>query len=90
MIEQNIQLTQKIWRQLNLSWVLFFTVMGFTNLFVLYNFNTDVWVNFKLFGTLGLTVLFIIAQGIYMAKHQKPATTSANEPALEEKHRGSP
>lgn len=70
-MEQNIQLEDKIWLQLNLSWVVFFFCMGIANIYVVYHFDTDTWVNFKLFGTLGLTIVFIIIQGFYMARHQK-------------------
>lgn len=67
--EKTIQLNSKIWTQLNLSWSIFFGLMGCANLYVIYNFDTDTWVNFKLFGTLGLTLLFVIVQAIYMARH---------------------
>ena len=76
MIEQNIQLPQKVWNQLNISWVIFFLAMGALNLYVVYHYDTDTWVNFKLFGSLGLTLVFIIAQGIYMSRHQKPETNT--------------
>ncbi len=69
LLEQNIELPIKIWHQLNLSWALFFAAMGIANLYVVYHFDTDTWVNFKLFGTLGLTLVFIVLQGFYMAKH---------------------
>jgi intracellular septation protein len=71
LMQNHIALSQKIWQRLNRSWVLFFAVMGLINLYVIYNFNTDVWVNFKLFGMLGLTLLFVILQSIYLAKHAK-------------------
>jgi intracellular septation protein len=67
--ENSIQLPGRIWRQLNFTWGTFFVSLGILNLYVVYNFDTDVWVNFKLFGTLGLTLLFILMQSIYMAKH---------------------
>jgi intracellular septation protein len=67
--EKAIELPVKNWRLLNLSWCLFFLFMGALNLYVVYNFATSVWVNFKLFGTLALTVIFVIAQSIYMTKH---------------------
>jgi intracellular septation protein len=70
-MEKNIQLHDKIWLQLNFSWVVFFLFMGSANLYMLYSFDTNTWVNFKLFGALGLTLLFIILQGLYMARHQK-------------------
>ncbi len=72
MLEQNIGLPNRIWQQLNLSWILFFTALGFLNLYIIYHFDTDTWVNFKLFGTLGLTFVFVILQGLYMAKHHQP------------------
>ncbi len=71
MIEHQIELPKKIWCHLNLSWALFFSMMGAINLYVIYHFNTDTWVNFKLFGTLGLTLLFVVIQGLYMAKYHK-------------------
>jgi len=69
--ESTIKLPTKVWRQLNLTWGLFFCAMGIANLYVVYNFDTDVWVNFKLFGTLGLTLVFIVCQSWYMAKHSQ-------------------
>lgn len=68
LIGSNLQLPDKIWYQLNISWCLFFTSMGFANLYVIYNFDTDTWVNFKLFGTIGLTLLFVLAQGVFLSK----------------------
>lgn len=65
----SIEMKKAIWKKLNLSWGIFFLIMGCLNLYVVYHFDTDTWVNFKLFGTLGLTLLFVLGQGIYMAKH---------------------
>jgi intracellular septation protein len=65
-----------VWQQLNISWAIFFVLLGCANLYVVYNFDTNIWVNFKLFGTMGLTILFIIAQGIYISRHQKPVLES--------------
>jgi intracellular septation protein len=69
LMESNIALPHALWRQLNLAWVIFFSVMGAINLFVIYNFSTNTWVNFKLFGMLGLTFLFAIIQAVYLARH---------------------
>ncbi|MDR1057355.1 MAG: septation protein A [Coxiellaceae bacterium] len=66
-----ITLPKNVWKQLNLSWVIFFVLMGGINLYVAYYFNTDIWVNFKLFGALGGTVIFGILQSLYMAKYLK-------------------
>lgn len=68
--EHNVSLDRGRWQKLNFSWVLFFTLMGFTNLYVVHYFDTDTWVNFKLFGTLGLTFIFILLQAVYIARHQ--------------------
>ena len=69
MLEQGIQLPPSKWSKLNLSWVIFFTSMGFLNLYVVYHFDTNVWVNFKLFGSLILTFLFVLGQGVYLMKY---------------------
>lgn len=58
-----------VWKKLNYAWAGFFTSMGFVNLYVIYNFSDEFWVNFKLFGMLGMTFVFVIAQGIFMAKY---------------------
>jgi intracellular septation protein len=63
-----IQLPPAIWSRINLAWVVFFAGMGALNLWVAYTFSTDVWVNFKLFGTMGLTIAFVIAQALYMSR----------------------
>lgn len=69
MLQNSVEIPEKKWGILNLSWVLFFLVMGALNLFVVYNFSTEIWVNFKLFGSLGLTFLFVIGQGFYLMKY---------------------
>lgn len=71
MAGNNLVLPAAIWTRLNLGWVAFFVTLGLANLFVAYNFDTDTWVNFKLFGLMGLTLAFVIAQGIYLAPHVK-------------------
>jgi intracellular septation protein len=65
----NISLPSFAWKNLNIAWVVFFIAMGALNLFVAYTFSEEAWVNFKLFGMLGLTVIFIIIQGIYLSRH---------------------
>lgn len=72
LLQDKIELPTKIWQRLNLSWVFFFTSLGALNIYVLYHFDTNVWVNFKLFGTLALSAIFVILQGLYMVKHGKP------------------
>ncbi|MGV6826369.1 MAG: septation protein A [bacterium] len=72
MMGHAIELPAQIWRNLNHAWALFFIFSGALNLYVAYNFAEDIWVNFKLFGMLGLTLVFIIAQGAYLARYIQP------------------
>lgn len=69
--ESNIELPRHVWLRLNVSWVLFFMAMGCANLYVAYHFSLDYWVNFKLFGIIGLTLVFIVIQAVYMSLHLK-------------------
>ncbi|MEE9452406.1 MAG: septation protein A [Gammaproteobacteria bacterium] len=69
MMEKSIDLSPSIWNRLNISWVFFFILMGSANLYVAYHFDTNAWVNFKLFGVLGLTIIFIILQALYLSRH---------------------
>jgi intracellular septation protein len=71
LLAKNITLPESMWQRLNVYWGLFFAFLGALNLYIVYHFNTDVWVNFKLFGMLGLTILFVILQSIYLAHHVK-------------------
>ncbi len=69
MLSGQIQLPAPVWSRLNWSWTGFFAFMGAANLFVAYNFSTDLWVNFKLFGGVGLMLLFVIAQAVFLSRH---------------------
>ncbi len=69
MMEKQITLPPVIWRKLLLSWVGFFVVMGVLNLYVAFSFSTDDWVNFKLFGGMGLMFAFIIVQAFMLGKY---------------------
>ena len=69
MLGEQIQLPDPAWSKLNFSWIAFFTCMGLLNLYVAFNFSTDTWVNFKLFGGMGLMLVFVIAQGLFLAKY---------------------
>lgn len=69
MLEAQITLPETVWERLNWSWSGFFAFMGAANLFAAYSFSTDGWVNFKLFGAMGLMLLFVLLQGLMLAKH---------------------
>jgi intracellular septation protein len=69
MLSQQVQLPDPVWSRLNWSWIGFFAFMGALNLYVAYNYSTDLWVNFKLFGGMGLMLLFVVAQAAFLAKY---------------------
>ncbi|MCR4301225.1 MAG: septation protein A [Sulfuricaulis sp.] len=77
MMSSQIALPAMVWRRLNLSWGIFFTVLGAINLYVAFYYGLgrdaatrqEIWVNFKVFGLLGITMLFVVAQAFFMAKH---------------------
>lgn len=69
MMEKQITLPDAVWRRLLQSWVAFFAVMGVLNIFVAFNFPTDTWVNFKLFGGMGLMLVFVVLQALMLSKH---------------------
>ena len=66
-----LKLPATVWQRLNLAWIAFFAVMGVLNLWVAYTFSTDAWVNFKLFGALGLMLAFTVAQGLYLSRYME-------------------
>lgn len=68
-LEPNIALPDKIWQKLNVAWSVFFIFIGILNLYVAYYFSTNSWVNFKLFGCLGLIIVFVCVQALYLTKH---------------------
>ncbi len=76
MIGEQMQLPDAVWKRLGLAWVVFFAAMGVINLWVAYNFSTSTWVNFKLFGGIGLMLLFTLGQGLYISRHL-PADSQA-------------
>lgn len=69
MMDSQIGLPDLVWQRLNMAWAVFFIAMGLINLFVMFQFDTDIWVSFKLYGLLGLTLLFVLAQGFYLSRH---------------------
>ncbi|MCY4177787.1 MAG: septation protein A [Endozoicomonadaceae bacterium] len=71
MLEHAITMPDSVWKSLNFSWAIFFLALGTANLYVAFNFERY-WVDFKVFGSLGLTLLFIIVQMIFIAKHIQP------------------
>jgi len=79
MMDHAIELPKHAWTRLNLAWIMFFLSMGIINLYVAYNYSEETWVNFKLFGLMGLTLAFVIIQGFYMARFISGEPESSKE-----------
>ena len=87
MMGEHIELPEKVWSTLNLSWVTFFFISGAANLYVAFYYNVgapadarmDTWVNFKLFGLMGLTIGFVILQALYLSRHISEDDLKAND-----------
>jgi Intracellular septation protein A len=75
MMGANLELPMHIWKRLNLSWASFFIGVGFLNLYVMNNFSTDDWVNFKTFVVPGLMAVFIVIQMIFLYKYAPETET---------------
>jgi intracellular septation protein len=75
---EGIRLCAADWQKLNLMWVVFFIIAGIANIFVAYTFSEAVWVNFKLFGLLGITFLFIVFQAAWLARRTQDGNANAN------------
>ncbi len=71
LLSEQMKLPDPIWMKLNWSWVGFFAFMGCANLYVAYNYSTDQWVDFKLFGGIGLMFAFVIAQSLVLSKYME-------------------
>ncbi|GAB5606055.1 septation protein A [Sideroxyarcus sp. TK5] len=69
LLHEKMSLPDPIWHRLNLAWSAFFALLGLINLYVAFNFSTDVWVNFKLFGATGIMLVFILVQAAMLAKY---------------------
>lgn len=84
MLEANLELPSNAWRNLNLAWVCFFTISGILNLYVAYNFSQEFWVNFKLFGLLGLTIIFVVIQVLFLSRYLDATESSDNQPVKQD------
>jgi intracellular septation protein len=69
LVMKDIELPLSIWTRLTWSWVAFFVAMAATNWYVAFHFSTETWVDFKVWGGIGLFLLFALAQGVFLARH---------------------
>ena len=71
LLGDNLQLNEKTWRNLNIAWCSFFFVLAIINTIVIQIYDIDTWVSFKLFGIMGLSLLFTFGQAIYIYSQMK-------------------
>lgn len=76
MLGKELILPDNIWNNLNLAWALFFALLGVINVYVAFNMSQEIWVNFKVFGLLGVTLLFTLLSGLYLYKHLPQASSN--------------
>jgi intracellular septation protein len=69
LVMKDIELPPSIWTRLTWSWVAFFVAMAATNWYVAFHYPTETWVDFKVWGGIGLFLLFALAQGVFLARH---------------------
>lgn len=86
MMGQAISLPSAIWVRLSWIWIAFFIIAGVANLYVAFNYDTDTWVNFKLFGLMGMTLVFILIQGLYISQYMQETDSDAEAEALTDGH----
>jgi len=67
-LSKQVMLPTTDWDSLNVHWILFFLLMGFINIYIAYVYSLDTWVNFKLFGSTLLLIIFMIFQGVFIYK----------------------
>ena len=84
MMAHAVELPEIVWMKLNFAWVVFFTAMGFANLYVAFNYDLTTWVDFKTYGMLGLTILFVIIQALFLAKHMPEEKLTKDNEVKEE------
>ena len=80
MMGEQLRLPDPLWARLNWAWVAFFVMMGVLNRYVATQYSTDTWVNFKLFGSMGLMIVFMLAQGVYLSRYATPDEADSKPP----------
>ena len=71
-LEGKTTLPELAWKKLSFAWITFFTSLGALNIYIAYHYSTDTWVNFKVYGILGLLFIFSIIQAVYLSRYMEP------------------
>jgi intracellular septation protein len=66
---KDLTLPDPVWARITWSWVAFFAAMGAANWYIAFHFPTDTWVNFKVWGGIGLFFLFAVGQAFAVARY---------------------
>ncbi len=82
MLENAAELSADQWIRLNQIWVVFFSIVGGINIYVAYNFSEAFWVKFKLFGMLGLTLIFVIIQSVWLTLATQKNAAATEDPEI--------
>ena len=69
MMGAQMELPEPVWKKLNWAWAAFFAVMGCANVYIAFNYPTDTWVTFKMFGGMGLMLAFVVGQAVYLSRY---------------------
>ncbi len=72
LLSRELRLPDHVWARLNDSWAVFFGLLGLANLYIAAHYSTPVWATFKVFGTLGLMLVFVVVQGVLLSRHLQP------------------
>lgn len=78
LLASHLQLPTAVWSRLNMAWIVFFIFSGILNIYIAYWYSEETWVNFKLFGSLAITLVFIIGQALYLSRHIKETPKSGD------------
>ena len=84
-MSEGLELPEPVWTRLAVAWGLFFLFKGGLNLWVAYHYSTETWVNFKLFGGMGLMIAFVLAQALWISRHLPDEPTPKPELAKAER-----
>ena len=90
-IGSQMEMPEPAWRAAAWSWIGFFAFMGALNLWVAFNYDLDTWVDFKLFGGIGLMVVFVVGQTLYLARYTRADKSEpGSEPSLRNEAKTAP
>jgi intracellular septation protein len=74
LLGQELTLPDGVWKKLGLMWAAFFIFLGILNIYIAYQYDDAVWVNFKTYGSLGLTMAFMLVQSLWISRHMQDDT----------------